>query len=91
MNWNVNLSGWLWRISILAYKLCPHGGSFHYKLLEVLFSFWVVVHKVDAVIHVLKKRDQSEITVYIPAISEDFDIIYDNDNTDGALIYSTLR
>ena len=60
MNWNVNLSGWLWRISILAYKLCPHGGSFHYKLLEVLFSFWVVVHKVDAVIHVLKKRDQKK-------------------------------
>lgn len=56
MNENMNLSGCLWRISMLAYKSCPHGGSFHYKLLEVLFSFWMMVHKVAAVIHVLKKK-----------------------------------
>lgn len=51
-----------------------------------------MVHKVDVVMHVLKEKEiKVKLWAYISAISEDFVIIYESDNTDGDLIYSPLR
>lgn len=57
MNGNMNVFGCSRRISIFTCKSCPHGGSIQYEFLEVFyFLFLMIGHKVDASVHVLKKK-----------------------------------